>query len=99
MANLDRILSKENNKGADQTAQMHRLICAFVVGKPPSGSTKGWAILTLGLTCGVNPDWVCHKTHVESRDQVFRYKCVIDLHSIFLFHNLNMFRCSKEVLH
>ena len=24
-----------NNKGADQTAQMLRLVCGFVVGKPP----------------------------------------------------------------
>ena len=26
---------KANNKGADQTAQMRRLVCAFVVRKPP----------------------------------------------------------------
>ena len=31
---LDIILSKKaNNKGADQSARMHRLICAFVVRK------------------------------------------------------------------
>ena len=36
VANLDMILSSKpiNNNGADQTAQMRRLICAFVVGKP-----------------------------------------------------------------
>ena len=26
---------KTNNKGADQTARMRRLVCAFVVRKPP----------------------------------------------------------------
>ena len=26
---------KANNKGTDQTAQMHRLVCAFIVRKPP----------------------------------------------------------------
>ena len=49
--------------------------------------TKGCAILTLGLTGVVCSDWVCHKPHVDSRDQVSRYECVNDLHSIFLFHN------------
>ena len=29
------ILFKTNNKGADQTARMRRLVCAFVVCKPP----------------------------------------------------------------
>ena len=28
-------LQKVNNKGADQTARMRRLVCAFVVGIPP----------------------------------------------------------------
>ena len=27
-----------NNKGADQTAQMGRLVCAFVVRKPPKNA-------------------------------------------------------------
>ena len=36
MASLDMILSKKaNNKGADQSARMRRLVCAFVVHKPP----------------------------------------------------------------
>ena len=29
------IFRKANNKDADQTARMHRLVCAFVVRKPP----------------------------------------------------------------
>ena len=32
------LLSKKNNKGADQTARMRRLVCAFVVRKPPKTS-------------------------------------------------------------
>ena len=31
----DDSFQKPNNKGADQTAQMRRLVCAFVVRKPP----------------------------------------------------------------
>ena len=31
---LDMILHKKNNKGAEQTVQMHRLVCALVVCKP-----------------------------------------------------------------
>ena len=34
VASLDMILSMVNNKGADQNAQMRRLICSFVVRKP-----------------------------------------------------------------
>ena len=31
VARLDMVLSKANNKGADQTAGMRRLVCVFVV--------------------------------------------------------------------
>ena len=34
-ASLHMILSKKQKKGADQTAQMRRLVCACVVHKPP----------------------------------------------------------------
>ena len=29
------LMEAANNKGADHTARMHRLVCAFVVRKPP----------------------------------------------------------------
>ena len=31
-----------NNKGADQTGQMHTLVCAYVVRKPPKTSFLTW---------------------------------------------------------
>ena len=34
-ASLHMILSKKQKKGADQTARMRRLVCAYVVHKPP----------------------------------------------------------------
>ena len=36
------IFQKANNKGADQTARMGRLVCAFVVRKPPKTSFVAW---------------------------------------------------------
>ena len=31
----DDTIQNENNKGPDQSARMHRLVCSFVVRKPP----------------------------------------------------------------
>ena len=43
MASLD-MFFKVNNKGADQIARMRRLVCAFVVRKPPkTGFSRGEA--------------------------------------------------------
>ena len=42
IASLDMLVSnKQKNKGADQTARMHRLVCAFVVRKTPKTDFPG----------------------------------------------------------
>ena len=59
-----------------------------------------FTILTLGFTCGGYSNWAPHKTHVDSRDQVSRYECVINLHSVFIFYIKNIcFWCLREPSH
>ena len=50
---------KANNKSADQTARMRRLVCAFVVRKPPkTGFLATRPIYRLMLACFAEPEYI-----------------------------------------
>ena len=46
-----------NNKGTDQTAQMHRLFCTFVV---PTKQVLSWH----GSLTSIQTTWLCTKSHL-----------------------------------
>ena len=64
-ARLDMILSK--NKGTDQTAQMHRLVCALVVRKP---SKTGFL--------ASRPIWWCYTPQFLSESSSISLMCVFE---------------------
>ena len=45
------LFQNANNKGADQTTQMHRLVCAFVVREPLRQFSRVEAHIMLDILC------------------------------------------------